>query len=543
VRSWKDQPGERGAVAPIFALILLILLIFAALATDLGAAWAERRTAQATVDAAVMAAATEYLRPIPPDEAGTVEIVLDYVNRNSPDPEPTWTALIPEWLACTDPARPSTFVPLTWDTDGDAVDEVFDCISFDTAGLLRVRLPDTVLKTLFATIIDIDTISVSATAVAEIRYIENLQVMPFSLPADFVEGSDQCLATPPSGLLPGDVAPCSGPSQGNFGLLDSPWFGYGDPHFTDSQACPNDPNFNTRAPHNLSIGLDHIITAWPNPATLPPDGTSLGNSHQGADSCANAVADNAPYVLNPQPGNTQSGPGKALLNDGFLGDDPSPTAANLPGRLRQTTPTLPQPPVVNSRLTFTTNAGSYQVDNVGLWEYLDQAAISNNSPCSDTSNGFAGLAGRQLTDRLMLCLASGDARFTATLFDSPRFIVVPVLNYRQGDQFGNKWWAVKEFRPVYLQTSWYDCSSGGSPQCRFQPDEFATSHGAGNPYSVLHNPGEGETPPQTVTGGAPTANNFQLMGTSGLIMSWDWFTPDDLNQIGAETPFNVYLYR
>jgi hypothetical protein len=44
-------------------------------------------------------------------------------------------------------------------------------------------------------------------------------------------------------------------------------------------------------------------------------------------------------------------------------------------------------------------------------------------------------------------------------------------------------------------------------------------------------------------GGAPTANNFQLMGTSGLIMSWDRFTPDDLNQIGAETPFNVYLYR
>ena len=73
VTSWMDQTGERGAIAPIFALILVILLIFAALTTDLGAAWAVRRTAQATVDAAVMAAATEYLRLLPPDEEKGVD--------------------------------------------------------------------------------------------------------------------------------------------------------------------------------------------------------------------------------------------------------------------------------------------------------------------------------------------------------------------------------------------------------------------------------------------------------------------------------------
>ena len=540
---WNDRSDERGAVTLIFALILLILLIFAALATDLGAAWAQRRSAQTIVDAAVMGAATEYLRPLPPDEEKTVEIVLDYVNRNSPDPEPTWTNLIPEWLACVDPDRPSGFVPLAWDTNGDAIDEVFQCISFDTAGLLRVHLPDTNVETFFAKIVDINSIPISATAVAEIRYIENRIVLPLSLPADFVEGNDHCLATPPNGLLPGDVVPCSGPAQGNFGLLDSPWFGAGDPHFTDAQACPNDPNFNTRAPHTLAIGLDHIITLWPDPATLPPDGTSLGNNHEGADDCANALADNAPYVLNPQPGNTQTASGKALLHDGFLGDDPSPTAANQPGRLRQATPTLPQPPVLNSRITFTTNTGSYAVDNVGLWEYLDQSTINNNSPCSDTGNGFGGLTGRQLTDQTMVCLESGAARFIVELLDSPRFGVVPVLNYPQGAQYGDKWWAVKEFRPVYLQTSWYDCSSGSSPECLFQPDDFATTHGAGNPYSILFNPGEGEASPQTTSGSVPTAGDFQLMGASSLVLSWDWFDPDDLNQLRISTPFEVSLYR
>ena len=542
VTSWMDQANERGAIAPIFALILVILLIFAALTTDLGAAWAVRRTAQATVDAAVMAAATEYLRALPPDEEKTVQIVLDYTNRNSPDPEPTWTDLIPEWLDCVDPDRPSGFVPLAWDTNGDAVDEVFPCISFHTTGLLRVRLPDTDVETSFAKIIDINSISISATAVAEIRYIENRIALPLSLPADFVQGNEQCLATPPSGLLPGDLAPCSGPAQGNFGLLDSPWFGAGDPHFTNAQGCPNDPNFNTRAPHNLAIGLDHIITPWPDPATLPPDGTSLGNNHEGADDCTNAIADNAPYVLNAQPGDTQTASGKALLHGGLLGDDPSPTAASLPGRLRQTTPALPDP-VVQSRMTFTTTAGSYDVDNVGLWEYLDQDMIKPNSPCSDTKNGFDGLTGRQLTDQLMVCLASGDERFIVELLDSPRFGVVPVLNYQQGAQYGNKWWAVKELRPVYLQASWYRCSSAGSPECQFQPNDFATTHGAGSPYSILFNPGEGEAPPQTSSGGTPTANQFQIMGTSALILNWDWFDPDDLNQIGTGTPYEVFLYR
>jgi hypothetical protein len=33
------------------------------------------------------------------------------------------------------------------------------------------------------------------------------------------------------------------------------------------------------------------------------------------------------------------------------------------------------------------------------------------------------------------------------------------------------------------------------------------------------------------------------MGTSALILNWDWFDPDDLNQIGNGTPYEVFLYR
>ena len=42
---------ESGAILPIFALMLIMLLLFAALAVDLGAAWAQRRTSQTAADA------------------------------------------------------------------------------------------------------------------------------------------------------------------------------------------------------------------------------------------------------------------------------------------------------------------------------------------------------------------------------------------------------------------------------------------------------------------------------------------------------------
>ena len=51
--------NEDGAILPIVALLIVVLLVFAAFTVDLGAAWAERRHDQSAADAAVLAAATE----------------------------------------------------------------------------------------------------------------------------------------------------------------------------------------------------------------------------------------------------------------------------------------------------------------------------------------------------------------------------------------------------------------------------------------------------------------------------------------------------
>jgi len=519
---------ERATILPLIAVLILVLFGFAAIGVDTSAAFAEKRQSQSAADAAVLAAALEYLSPTSPSGLDIAAQVKSYTAINAPGIPPSDA----DWAACLDPDRPAEYSPVL-DTSVTPAVAISDCISLKQVNgepaLLRVRLPDWNMPTSFAGLIGFDTVAISATATAELRYQQSTVILPFSLPAN--PASEECLATPPSGLLPGDSAPCTGPAQGNFGILDSPWFGADGPHFTTAQSCGSNPypNFNTRAPHNLALGLDHIITTWPEPPALPPIGTDVGNNSPGADSCANAQSGVVPFVLNPQPGNTQSGPGKALLQEGFLGDDPSPTTASVPGRLRQTS-SPGSSSVPDQRLDFVTNAKTFTVDNVGLWEYLLDPSGTGNA-CDD--NRFGG-TGRDLTTALLLCLANGSPRFSMDLLQSPRFAVVPVLNYLAGSQYGNKWWPVLDLVPVYIQTSWYDCTNGNPSDCLFQPEGFA------NTYSVLFNP-----PCSLNNGGAcvtPLTSRFQFMGLSALVLDWNMFPPEAKNQLGGNAPFEVFLF-
>ena len=51
-----DLRSEDGAILPLFGLLIVVLLVFAAFTVDLGAAWAERRQLQSAADAGAMAA-------------------------------------------------------------------------------------------------------------------------------------------------------------------------------------------------------------------------------------------------------------------------------------------------------------------------------------------------------------------------------------------------------------------------------------------------------------------------------------------------------
>ncbi len=599
MRQQRTQSNEAGVVLPIFALIIVILLVFAAFAVDLGMAWSQRRESQTAADAGVMAAATQYLRNTPPDETAIFDFVNDYANANLTGPDLTFDDWIPS--QCTDPSRPADYVALgfsgTWDYPGfGGSADVIECISIKQVGnepaILRVRLPDDQVPTAFARIIGIDAIAVSAFAEAEILYLDEANILPFSLPSN--PATQECLGTPPSGLLPDDVAPCTGPTQGNFGMIDSPWFGADEPYGTTGSACPHDPNFKNRTPLNLALGLDHLITTWPDDGTDgdpddydgPSPGTNLGNNHPGADSCANsAVGLPPPYVVLTETGNTQTG--GEIINDGFLGG-PQFGTANAPGRLRQ----LPAPGDTGEisganlqglRLDLHTNSSVMSVDNVGLWEYLDQSEIhQGQSDCA--TNKFTGLTGRDLTDQMLRCVTVGTDPFTGavvagdhapvfsdTILDSPRFALVPVLNYVAGSQYGSKWWAVMTMQPVYVQTTWYRC---GQPtgECLFTPEDFdtytppststtpttttttttsvppTTTTTVGpqpeDGKSVFFNPGEGTLEPCLVTNaGCIRPNTMEMAGASSVVIQKSWLSDKAQNAIGGDAPYQVYLRR
>ena len=240
----------------------------------------------------------------------------------------------------------------------------------------------------------------------------------------------------------------------------------------------------------------------------------------------------------------------SIFECGFLGDDPSPTSANVPGRLRQASNVAEgsQVSAAPVRLTFATKSKSYTVDNVGLWEYLLDPS-GDNGVCDKST--YVDLEGRELTERLIQCLNSASGTiFHDSVLDSPRFATVPRLNYNSGSQFGTKWWDVIGLQPVYLHTTWYTCSNGNPKECLFLPDNFDDLPGFNptvrNSYSILFNPGEGSQSPCELTGSgceAPAANRWSMMGLSALVLDWSSFSDGAKNQFGGSEPFEIFLYN
>lgn len=552
----RTTSDETGAILPIVGLVILILLVFAAFAVDFGAAWAERREAQTAADSGVMGAALQYL-VAPPDEDGIYDLVSTYSNANISGPGFTFD----NWDSCVDPDRPAGYAPLgssgTWDSaeNGGGLD-LIDCISIKQAGaepaVLRVRMPEQDMPTAFAKLIGIDTISVTAFAEAEILITEASDILPFSLPAD--PSAEECLGTPPSGQLPPDNAPCTGPVSGNFGMLDVWWFGAdNETHDTLSDGCPSKPPFTKRTPYNLSVGIDHPITEWPRdpddpnaPYIGPGIGVNLPNIHPAAEVCENAGTDVIPYVIQTETGNTVT-----VLEDGFFGV-PQFGTANLPGRLRQIAPIDDRITATISdeddRLAFNENSGSYTVDNLGMWEYLDQTFIDATSECHTNAftvvSGSTGLplAGRELTDQMETCLGSGDAEFIDEILDSPRFAIVPKMNYVDGAQAGTQWWAIMEMVPIYVQATWFECKAP-TADCLFEPTGFDLS-GDADGKSVFFHPGEGSTPPcLPKAGGCQVPGTISAMGVSAFVIDSAWLSNEANNSLGKPQPYEVYLKR
>jgi Flp pilus assembly protein TadG len=539
---------ERGAILPLLALVIVVLLAFAAFAVDLGAAWGERTQDQSAADAAVMAAALQYLHDEgSPSSAETITIVMDYVSRNLADP-PT----LAEWQSCVDDDKPDgSYVPLT--DDQDPVN-TYDCISLrqesDAPTRLRVRIPTRAVTTSFASIVGIETIDVSASAIAEIAYSDSARILPFSLPLN--PGTEECLGVPPNGHNDGDVAPCAdGSDSGNFGLLDSPWFGAGPPHGTGDVCDDKQQSYEERTEHNLAIGLDHIVKEWPHDP-LPSVNADMRHFGEGIDDCTSADGDEEPFILKTETGSETGN--ASVFSDGMVGPgpygvtDPStdPSTPPQPGKIRQKgglNDGMVGGTAGNPEFPDTINFDGADLDNVGLWQYL----IGTYHGDCDFSDDQ--IIGRARTEQLIDCVTVSGASdekpgFSEALLESPRYAVVPVLNYT--NQTGTGYYPIVDLLPVYIQSTWYDCTNS-KIGCLFHPADFPEDDPLSpDYYSTYFNPGEGEAEPcyQKKTGDpCEDPALIKLKGASAIVLDWDWLPPGAENAIGDAAPYAVQLYR
>lgn len=460
--------NETGAVMPIVALTIVMLLVFAALTVDLGAAWAQRRESQTAADAGAMAGALAV--------GDIVTGAIDYVERNVGDP----TSL--DWSSCPEPdPHFSSFT----DDAGDIVaftladSSVTNCVwigSTNTAAtetFIAVRVPNVAVDTAFAPIIGIDTIDVDASAIARLGVEAQAKILPFFLPPG--AGTHTCLGSPPAGL---SHAPCSGGTSGNYGYIASPQ--NGDASLGTTLECADNSSAKVDVlAANMAIGIDHPITIDP---TWPAN-NSLADADF-LDQCVGGAprTDGIPNSLNIVQGvNYDIG-----LQRGMVSSSETFGANSTRSRLQHSQPSG-LTPVMDSIRTVRNSSGSYgqPLDNLGLWEY-----ISSGTGLCDPQSALnkplwvdAGGGGPDATDALLACLNNVNAggstvTFSPLLIDSPRFAVIP-QTWNTIPSGNSQDRAIEQFRAVYLQSSWYAC-----PQCITFLDID------GNDQDVF-NPGEG----------------------------------------------------
>lgn len=285
-RRARRRRGERSAILVLSALLMIAMLTMAAIAIDLSNARQVRRHAQGSADAAALAGAQEL-----PDPNAVVSVVKDYATRN-------YGTSAADWVGCVDPEH-LTELP-------DNSSNSNQCISLDEpSSRVRVRLPETDVKTYFGSVVGLDEIVVGASAVAQADLVKDDRIIPATVAASAGSGN-LCIENS------GNDVGCSNRSSGNFGSFDSRRMNIYQP---TSSVQPDSLRI------NYSMGVDHILSIYgtgsPKVCDLQTQSPcSTNNSASGTD--ANHLI---PYTGNAVPPLTDGLAENATISTSDMGNN------------------------------------------------------------------------------------------------------------------------------------------------------------------------------------------------------------------------------
>lgn len=240
---------ERGLAIILVAGGLVVLMVFAAFAIDLGLVYNARRQDQSAVDAAALGGAQELSTT--PD--ALISQVEDLAHQS--------LGLAPGTLdfdSCAGDANALANVVTA--SDGSTR----NCMTRE-GRLLRVQLPLQQADAYFGVVIGRDSYDHDAFAIAGLTREGYGNVLPFALFTSDV--GHVCLRTDnPSSPL----SPCAGTETGDSGLLDLTQFG--DPTLGTSANCPGQGAGPAgRLANNVAVGVDHDLDLRPSAAAVIRD--------------------------------------------------------------------------------------------------------------------------------------------------------------------------------------------------------------------------------------------------------------------------------
>ena len=266
--SQRRRRDEHGQVVVIFALFLVVLVLFAAVVFDAGALYLEQRQDVAAADAGALAGGTQLLvkTTLNKDQVGRDAVETARLNLR---PVPNKTAWYNLFVGCTDGARDTTlypggpnFQPILADGANTATTQ---CVQFNRSFTkIRIRIPDQILSTSFSRVVGINTMRTYAVAEATISQPQlGSRVMPFAIQLQGTAGDLLCFRL--------DRTNCGNvPNNQGLRVLDAPLFSGGPATLTTALNCgsmfggsdstPNlDMTTDDRAASNAAMGLDHPI--------------------------------------------------------------------------------------------------------------------------------------------------------------------------------------------------------------------------------------------------------------------------------------------
>lgn len=447
----KESADDRGAVAVLVALCLVVLIGFAAIAVDSGIAYSDRRQQQSAADVGALAA-------------------VQFAKTTLATSHPNCTGLsgksraacrgAQEALAVIDGTLPGRYNSAAWAACSDPNDDsqgytqnsfISDCISFtNSLRRARVLLPGTDVDTAFGRVIGFDSISVGAFAEAGLEFNLSGGVLPFALGPSGAGSNHACFFAQSTSNL--NVYPCDGPAGGNFGKLDIRWYG-NEEYNAGAAQCTGSTQW--RMSINIITGTDHPMEI-----------------HNG--STVNDVA-NCNIIANPvNQVDTQTGNSAGAIADGLFSG-----VSGFEGRLlcKDGSEGYPAFNYVSSGAACVTINNSHPgaLDHTPLWHFL----AWNNAACNGSINDRAGMEACLVHYRNTNPTdGSGNPvpLFNDDLAGSTRFGAVPELHANPGGGSGS--YNITGFKPVYLETIYLKCNattcdvahSPGEPSSGICPD-------------------------------------------------------------------------